>query len=59
MNKIKPCPFCGDKPKIELYKSWMPGYGFVIRCCSMINYDLSYGSKYYAVKAWNKRNKNG
>ena len=56
-EKLKSCPFCGEKPRIELYKDWVPSYGFVIRCCHMINYDKSYDSKYYAIKAWNRRKK--
>lgn len=53
--KLKPCPFCGGVPRIKLYKSWLPNYGFIIHCCSMINHDISYRTKYYAIKAWNKR----
>ena len=67
-TKLKPCPFCGGKPKITTYNymsydSYGVSTGMVTKfrfspsCCYMINWDKLYGSKAKAIKAWNRRSK--
>ena len=52
MNKLKPCPFCGGRPKIKTYKE--QGWHFS-PCCKMIEAGLLYKTKAEAIAAWNTR----
>ncbi len=56
-DKLLPCPFCGGKAKIEATTFPHAGWGFIINCCLMINYDKLYKTKAEAIKAWNRRAK--
>ena len=57
--KLKPCPFCGRKMKVD-YKLKPLRYGIVHvsnfywddRCCGGTDYD--YISEVEAIKAWNR-----
>lgn len=69
MDKLKPCPFCGESKYITFKKDSIPDgqchyYDWVIRCekCHIkmnIAADNWYGRNYYteeeAIEFWNKR----
>ena len=74
MDRIKPCPFCGEEVYLEQKPLWNGSHGyvgdyeFVIEChncgCT-INYSKNntvYNSEYEArdnvIKAWNRRSNN-
>lgn len=52
MDKLKTCPFCGGKAKLED----LGDYRYFVRCekCG-INQDHLYHDKRAAVIAWNRR----
>lgn len=59
MDELKPCPFCGGKPYLDLYI--LPKYEYVIRCnvCSL-EFGLYIGrNKEEAIEAWNRRADDG
>jgi len=68
MNKIKPCPFCGGKPRLWERKRGLCKYTigcdnetcFVwipkdVRLRELHNYATCYRIKQDAIDAWNKR----
>ncbi|MBR2302027.1 MAG: Lar family restriction alleviation protein [Bacteroidaceae bacterium] len=50
-TKLKPCPFCGGKPR--RYEGKIDGHGIACSKCSLKMY--GYASKGAATRAWNKR----
>lgn len=67
MEKLKPCPFCGDKAKLEHEHVTIKTYSFV-KCqntkeCGVEGKRFiespSYASDELAIKAWNRREGDG
>ena len=59
MTKLKPCPFCGGKAKIEKHESGMffkSTYWFVI-CGMCRGRTFLQDTQEEAIEAWNKRTK--
>ncbi len=58
MEKLKPCPFCGDDGMIA-YLSFGEHEGFAPQCqneaCFMSDYDHYFDTEELAVDAWNNR----
>jgi hypothetical protein len=52
--KLKPCPFCGEKPQLEKTVSPDPLYylPWNLTCCLI---DAYFETKDAAIEAWNKR----
>ena len=56
--KLKPCPFCGNEPKIEFNESI--GYvSYYVKCinleCNVEVYTFDFNTKEEAIEAWNNR----
>lgn len=51
MAELKPCPFCGRKPRIESCEN----FGYFVICKCGIEQSTLYAQKCDAVKRWNKR----
>lgn len=62
MNKLKPCPFCGVRPKLLSGEGGTPWAHYSITCeskCCLL-YSVTTGDfnkQETAIKAWNKRAK--
>ena len=57
-EQLKPCPFCGGKPKIRAWDIDFETYYFVnCRKCEVSPCTARHTNIKYAVKAWNKRGK--
>lgn len=66
MLELKPCPFCGGKPKIyNIYKNyadadtrkvWKVMCGARVDCCALLN---DFDTPEEAADAWNRRPSNG
>ena len=54
MEKLKPCPFCGGKPKI-LRNSYTGWYRIVCGCGCLRKIERSWGKKKTITKYWNSR----
>lgn len=62
MKLIKPCPFCGEKPK-ELYDTseWWPKdkKEYTVKCanknCLIFPSTMGYEDRKQAIRAWNRR----
>jgi Lar family restriction alleviation protein len=65
MLELKPCPFCGGKPKVyDIYKKhvdadtrkvWKVMCGARVDCCALLN---DFDTPEEAADAWNRRPKN-
>ena len=60
INKVKPCPFCGGKPKVlEINKGWagMTGmiYDYSVKCASCRASTATFHTIDAARIAWNRR----
>lgn len=53
-NELKPCPFCGRTPELELFNDGFFDYAR-IRCCHLIFDWCSDKTGEQAIKAWNNR----
>lgn len=51
MAELKPCPFCGRKPRIESCEN----FGYFVICKCGIEQSTLYAQKCDAVKRWNRR----
>lgn len=56
MEELKPCPFCGKKPKLYNFQL---SKAYIVSCvndnCKIRPETVVYQRKPYAIKAWNKR----
>jgi len=52
--EIKPCPFCGAEPKLDVYGN---GHHYQVSCpsCKCIHIGVFYSYGTDAINAWNKR----
>lgn len=57
-EQLKPCPFCGGKPKIQTWVTDLETY-YIAWCrkCEVSPCTARHTNIKYAVKAWNKRGK--
>jgi Lar family restriction alleviation protein len=53
-TKLKPCPFCGGKPRIDNLGRWAS-----VGCYSCQIWTAIIHKKAKAIKAWNRRSKEG
>ena len=62
MTEIKPCPFCGKKPKLDRISDNYADALYQIGCryslCNAKPNVIKIG-KERAIEAWNRRNENG
>lgn len=56
-NKLKPCPFCGKKPKVIKTKEFPKGYRWRVECYrgNTRAYTCSFPMRQEAIEAWNRR----
>ena len=55
-RELKPCPFCGGKADLYVYKWWGTAYGVECqKCKGLIDRCLTQKE---AIAAWNRRAKN-
>ncbi len=59
LNDLLPCPFCGEKPKLEVHNRDYYGMRFMIICknvsCKMLVTTGWVANKELAIKLWNTR----
>ena len=63
MAELKPCPFCGEKPKLrrslEEFDNGAFDYVCFVRCentaCELNPCTTDYGEAHLAIDAWNRR----
>ena len=56
-DKLKPCPFCGNKPKLYPNIEHKKQIGYIISCSMCMVKMLIYTKyKYQALAHWNRRN---
>lgn len=57
-ERLKPCPFCGSKPKLRVTRS-INFDTYIVNCrkCEVKPSTAWHTNIKYAVKAWNKRGK--
>ena len=54
LEKLKPCPFCGKKPKVHFQLDDIGDYRVQCRNCGASTGEIVY-SKKEAIENWNKR----
>jgi Lar family restriction alleviation protein len=61
-KKLKPCPFCGQQPKIDSFRSWFRFYRITCECGLQKDYicdepDKDKENEDIAIMLWNTRRK--
>ena len=57
-QKLKPCPFCGEKAVLERYKSKLYGERYWVTCGFMlcpVKPSTGISDKEHVIEAWNRR----
>jgi Lar family restriction alleviation protein len=59
MAELKPCPFCGEIPKIEIFTDMFERKKYGIEChgsdCEINPMTAWYADENDAIEAWNRR----
>lgn len=60
MHELKPCPFCGEKPKVDRYfMPTMPNVLYAVQCVNIncpTNPIIQYcKDRAFIIKSWNRR----
>lgn len=54
--KLKDCPFCGGKARIEYHSYALPDFSYYVRCTTCHARAEASGTANTAARNWNRRN---